>query len=531
MAQKNNRKQFFKHMKKIYTLIVVMSALLLASCGNEKSIYPEETKYLPVMLQGSDKWSILNIETGELVAKDAFKEVPSPVVDDMFWVYNDQGRIDFYNIADCKNKVNKENYGSATSFSEGYAIVSKPGEPLQVINKQCETVAQLSPSVLSASMFRNGRALIHTDLDRYGFIDVKGDTVIAAKMSYAAGFNEDNVALASFSEVNDSSKVVSVIDINGKTLYDLDTEKYQIVTPYYKLGVLIVAKKDSMVCLDHQGKEVANPHPTPKKVLDAGYRERVYTGNDNYIAIKGDRMGLVDKDNKVLIPFEYKFLQNISATRFVAGKDSVLFLIDDHGKQVGKAKFVDFKNYDIESQAVRGYINMEVTAANLMSFFDENMVCGAQKGANLMDLNQLVGVQPAQYVGMKQISRPMPPLFYTYIFDSDIASMTTDAATDSVPADSLAVPYQSAKFNYDAKLRGVNFNFVVVECAPGTEERLCQMISGAMGTKGFKLNSDGSFISNAGNVVVMGYEHGVFNLNYYFNAAEAKPLPRVSRSI
>ena len=331
-------------MKKIYTLIVVMSALLLTSCGKEKSIYPEDIKFMPVMLQGSDKWSILNIETGELVAKDAFKEVPSPVVDDMFWVYNDQGRIDIYNIADCKTKVNKENYGSATTFSEGYAIVSKPGEPLQVINKQCETVAQLSPSVLSASMFRNGRALIHTDLDRYGFVDVKGDTVIAANMSYAAGFNEDNVALASFSEVNDSAKVVSVIDINGKTLYDLDTEKYQIVTPYYKLGVLIVAKKDSMVCLDHQGKEVANPHPTPKKVLDGGYRERVYTGNDNYIAIKGDRMGLVDKDNNVLIPFEYKFLQNISATRFIAGKDSVLVLIDDHGKQVGKAKFVDFKN-------------------------------------------------------------------------------------------------------------------------------------------------------------------------------------------
>ena len=143
-------------MKKIYTLIVVMSALLLTSCGKEKSIYPEDIKFMPVMLQGSDKWSILNIETGELVAKDAFKEVPSPVVDDMFWVYNDQGRIDIYNIADCKTKVNKENYGSATTFSEGYAIVSKPGEPLQVINKQCETVAQLSPSVLSASMFRNG---------------------------------------------------------------------------------------------------------------------------------------------------------------------------------------------------------------------------------------------------------------------------------------------------------------------------------------------------------------------------------------
>jgi hypothetical protein len=522
-------------MKKLLVMMAVVASVLLASCSQEKSIYQEETKYLPVRLQGSDKWSILNVETGDVVAKDAWVNAPSPVVDDMFWVYNDNNRIDIYNAANCKEPVNKEVYGSATCYSGGYAIVSKPGEPLQVIDKECNKVADLSPSILTASMFSNGRSIVHTDLDRYGYVDEKGDTVIRADLGYAAGFNEDDVALVSFSEASDSAKVLSVIDKNGKKLYDLDSEKYQIITPYYRMGVLVVAKNDSLVCLDRHGKEVANPHETPKKIKEVNYRDRVYAGADKYMVIKGDRMGLVDKDNNVLIPFDYQFIQNLTADRYVVGKDSVMMLVDDHGKQVGKAKFIDFRPFSPESQAVRGYINLEVTAANLLSFIDEDMVCFAKKGSTLMDVNQLVGVQPAQYVGMRQIDRPMMPMICSYMFDKEIASLSgTTASTDSVATDSIGTGVTvgpTAEFNYDSKLRGVAISFLLLECAPGTEESLCRLMSSAMGAKGFNLNPDGTFTSSAGTAITMGYEKGVFKLNYYFDPSEMKPLPRESRSI
>lgn len=523
-------------MKKLLAMMAVVATVMsLASCSQEKSIYQEQTKYLPVVLQGSNKWSILNVETGEVVAKDVWVNAPSPVVDDMFWVYNDKNRIDIYNVANCKEPVNKDVYGSATCYSGGYAIVSKPGEPLQVIDKECNTVAQLSPSILTASMFSNERSVVHTDLDRYGYIDATGDTVIAANLGYAAGFNEDDVALVSFSEASDSAKVLSVIDKSGKKLYDFDSEKYQIITPHYRMGVLVVAKNDTMVCLDRNGKEVANPHETPQKVKDANYRDRVYAGSDKYMVIKGDRMGLVDKDNNVLIPFEYQFIQNLSTERYVVGKDSVMILVDDHGKQVGKAKFIDFRPFSPESEAVRGYINLEVTAANLLSFIDEDMVCFAKKGSTLMDVNQLVGVEPAQYVGMKQIDRPMMPMICSYMFDSEIASLTgAPARTDSVATDSVSTNLAgapTAEFNYGAKLRGASISFLLLECAPGTEESLYKLMSGAMGSKGFKLNPDGTFTSSAGTAVSMGYEKGVFKLNYYFNPEELKALPRESRSI
>lgn len=517
--------------------MTMIAAVMLASCHRDDGIYQQETNYLPVMLKGSSKWSILNVETGELMAKDAFVNAPSPVVDDMFWVYNSNNRIDFYNVANCKQPVNKEPYSSATCFSDGYAIASKPGEALQVIDKQCNTVAQLSPSILTASMFSCGRSVIHNDLDHYGYIDFKGDTAIKADLGYATAFAGD-VALVSFSEASDTAKTLTAIDVNGNKLYDLNMEKYNVITPYYRMGVLVVAKNDSLVCLDRNGKEVPNPHETPKKVMDANYRERVYAGDDKYMAIKGDRMGLVDGDNNTLIPFEYQFIQNISPTRFVVGKDSVMFLVDDHGKPVGKEKFIDFKPFSAEGQAVRGYINLEVTAANLLSFIDEDMVCFAKKGSTLMDVNQIVGVDPSQYVGLKQVDRAMPPMFVSYLFDSEIATMSSSPAitTDSIattPLDSTSTfkAGPQAEFNYTAKLRGAAINFVMIECAPGTEEKLCHIISNAMGSKGFRLNSDGSFTSDAGTVVTMGYDKGVFKLNYYFNAAELKPLPRNGRSV
>ena len=523
----------------IITLIVV-ALVTLTGCNKKDNSYLEDTKYLSVRLQGSDKWSILDIETGNVIARDAFKNTPSAITDDMFFVYNDNGRIDYYNVADCKKPVNKEPYGSATSFSGGHAVVSKPGKPLEVIDKQCNTVAELSPSVLNAAMFRHGRSLILTDLDRYGYIDTHGDTVMAPNLGFAKSFMADDVALVSFNTAGDTTATLSVIDLAGKKLCDIDTKVYQILTPYYRMGVLAAGKKDSVVYLDKNGKETTTPLEMPKKIKDANYRDGRYCGDGKYMVIKGDMMGLVDGDNNVLIPFEYKFIQNISSTRYVVGKDSVMLLVDDHGKQVGKAKFVDFKPFNSEAQALRGYINMEVTAANLLSFIDEDMVCFAKKGSTLMDLNQLVGVQPAQYVGMKQIDRPLPPLFCSYIFDSEIASLSTSApaATDSLSAPSLSndtVPALSAgpvaEFNYNAKLRGVSMSFLVLECAPGTEEALLKIMSNAMGSKGFKLNPDGTFTSEAGTAVVMGYENGIFKLNYYFNPDEMKPLPRKSRSI
>ncbi len=239
-------------------------------------------------------------------------------------------------------------------------------------------------------------------------------------------------------------------------------------------------------------------------------------------------MGLVDKNNDTLINTKYDGIVNITPNRFIVALDSVMMIVDEKGKQVGNAKFVDFiDSNNFEEAAGRGYVNTGKVAAIILQFFDKDAVFNARKGATLMEINQVVGGNPENYVGATDLTGPLPPLIITYHFDREIASLKAGAASDSISA---AAPQSSAQFNYNALVKGATLQYPVRECAPGTEEEILQIITQQMGKKGFGMNDDGSFTSDDGCAVVMGYEKGVFLMNYYFNAADVKPLQRVSRT-
>lgn len=528
-------------MKKFFYICSFLVALVaMCSCGNkDNGIYPfkEETKYLTVRLQGSDKWSIINIDNGDIVAKNAISGEPSAVHEDMFYVYdNETARINYYNVADCSKPVNSKPYCSATSFNGGYAVACLPGEDLQVIDKNCATVKKLPPSINTASLFLGGLAMVKDDMGLSGFIDTKGDTVIGPHLGLANAFLFDDAALVSESQVADTTAVSSLVVINkkGEKLFDFDSDKYMPINRYFINGTLkvMLIKDKKIAYLDKKGQETTDTLALPKKIAQAGYRDVKHIGNDRYMVIKGDRMGLVDSNNDTLINTKYDGIINISPSRFIVAQDSVMTIVDEKGKPVGNAKFVDFiDSNNFEEAAGRGYVNTGKVAATILQLFDKDAVFNARKGATLMEINQVVGVNPENYVGATDLSGPLPPLIFTYHFDREIASLTatTPSTNDSVPA-AATTAQSSAQFNYNAVVKGVTLQFPVRECKPGTEEEILQIISQQMGKKGFGINDDGTFTSDDGCVVVMGYEKGIFLLNYYFDTSNVKPLQRVSRT-
>ena len=67
-------------------------ALLMTACGGgSDKTYQYKTQYLPVQLVGSEKWSILDVNSGKVIAQDAFDQAPSPVGDGMFYVMTSAG--------------------------------------------------------------------------------------------------------------------------------------------------------------------------------------------------------------------------------------------------------------------------------------------------------------------------------------------------------------------------------------------------------------------------------------------------------
>ena len=128
-------------------MLAAVAALLMTACGGNEATYQYKTQYLPVQLVGSEKWSILDVNSGEVIATDAFDNAPSPIVADMFYVMNSEGSYDYYHVSSPSQPV-AGHYGSVTSFSdEGVAVCSSVGGPLCVIDTKGNIVKELPKDV------------------------------------------------------------------------------------------------------------------------------------------------------------------------------------------------------------------------------------------------------------------------------------------------------------------------------------------------------------------------------------------------
>lgn len=505
-------------MKKLFqaTLILILVATGITACTGHDD-YTYQAEYLPVQLVGSEKWSIMDIETGEIVARDAYANAPSAVVSGMYYVMNDNGTFDFYDVSHPDKPVNKESYGSVTSFSDdGLAVVSHRGGQLTVIDTRCEVVKELPRNVAQCSMFSSGMAAYQTDDGLWGYIDQRGDTVIPARYASAHPFmHGDYAVVVDSKQATDSTVNFSVIDKKGNELFHADADNYRIIQPIFVSGVLPVLKGDSIVCLNEKGKEVPNPNDDHDAVDKAGYTDYVRTAANLFVVKRDGKMGLVDKQNKELIPAKWERLVDITADRYIGVADTVCQLIDRNGKPVGKEKFVHVHGSIEALQAARGFMDTDLVAMSLLMMLGPDQCCGIAPGTTLMDMNQLVGDDPNVYNGQNAIIVPQGPFRVQISFNNYLASAPTP---DAMPT-----------FNLDARVMAVSIWLNVAHCGLKTEQEIVDKVSSALGTRGFVLEGNNVFTSEAGPAISMGYNEGIFNLLYFMNRSYAQPISRNPR--
>lgn len=504
-------------MRTIYRLFCIMCLMTaLVSC-QQSSHYPFDTEYLPVQLVGSQKWSILNVRTGELMAKDAYTNTPSAVVQGMYYVMNDDGTYCYYHVENPKQPINKEKYGSVTAFSSnGFAIASRRGGKLEVINKQGETVKQLPTELTQCTMFCNGMAAFKNDMGLWGYINECGDTVISAQYLQANAFMHSDLAVViNASQANDSLVNFSVIDKTGNVMYSASTQDYQMIQPYYVSGVLPVVKGDTIVCLDQHGKEVPNPNGSHDAVDQAHYDDYSRTAANLFLVVKDKKMGLVDHNNKTLISPQFDRLVDISSDRYIAINDTVCHLVDLQGKAVGNVKFSHAHGGLENEVAVRGFIDTDMAVASMLMLFGPDYCCGVRRGTTLMDMNSLMDTSPAPYVGLKHLNMQQGPFIIQYIFNNEVASIRPE---DNSPT-----------FNLDAQVKRVIIAMNLMHTSTDTEAIITGKTKSALGMRGFVLEGNEVFTSEAGSAVTMGYNHGIFNLSYFLNRNDIEALPQHPR--
>ena len=498
-------------------VLAAVAALLLTACGGNESTYQYKTQYLPVQLVGSEKWSILDVNSGEVVAKDAFDNVPSPIVAGMFYVRNSEGSYDYYDVAAPTQPV-AGHFGSVTAFSDdGVAVCSRVGGPLCVIDRKGNVVKELPKEVSQCSMFARGMAAFQNDDGTWGYINAVGDTIVPATYNSANLFLYDDYAMViDAHQPSDSAVNFMVIDKSGKVMFTASSADYQPVQPYFINGVLPAVKGDSLVCLDHNGKEVDNPINDKDKVDKAGYTEYSRTPGGDYIVIKDKKTGMVDKDNNVLIPIEHDNLIDINGERLIAVDGETFHIVDRTGKAVGNAKFANAHVSEDNPFATRGFIDTDLAAAGIMMMFDETSCCGADARTTLMDMNGMVSTDALMYAGNNTLIMPQGPYIIQYVFDREVASVNADST--------------SASFNYDAHVKCVIISLNVNHCPASTEEAVVKKVENRLGTKGFVFARDGIFCSDYLTALTMGYDQGVINLLYYMHFNESVPQDKKKRS-
>jgi len=498
-------------------LFLLLAVLALTACRHDNDGYVTKTQFLPVVLQGSEKWSLLNVETGEVVARDAFANAPSPVVDGIFYVTDSLGMVQFYDAANPTKPLSDATYGSATVFSEnGVAFASQPGTPLKLIDRKGNVIKEMPADIVQCTMFVNGLAAFQNDQGKWGYLDTKGNVAIEPAWAAANLFLHDNVAVVMpATQPGDSVVNCSVIDKKGKVLFSFTSAEYRLIEPYFVSSVLPVVKNDSLVCLDYNGELTANPNDNYQAVEAAGYKNYHRTPAGYYLVMNSNnRMGLVDHNNNVLIEPQFANLMDISAERYIAMGDSAFYLVDRKGNRVGNANFISAHGSIDAPYATRGTINTDVVVATLVTFFDDEHCCGASRNTTLTDMRGLTGNNPASFVDNNTVIVPQGPYDINFVFDGPIARI-----------DEMNVPV----FNNDAKLELVCVSANLVPYPKTAEEEIAKKMAASIGTRGFVLDHDNIFVSDAGTAVNVGYTKGVVNMLYFFDKNKAITQNRVAR--
>ncbi len=497
--------------------LAAVAALLMTACGGTDSTYQYKTQYLPVQLVGSEKWSILDVNSGEIVVRDAYDNAPSPVVDGMFYLMNSDGSYDYYDISAPTQPV-AGHFGSVTSFSDdGVAVCSRVGGSLCVIDRKGNVIKELPKEISQCSMFSRGMAAFQNDNGSWGYINTSGDTIVPANFSTANLFLYGDYAMViDENQPGDSAVNFSVIDKSGKVMFTSSSSQYQPIQPYYINGVLPAMKGDTIVCLNEEGKEVANPIDDQEKVQKAGYADYSRTPSGDFIVFKDKKAGMVDKDNNVLIPIEHDNLLDINGDRFIAVDGDTYHIVDRTGKAVGNVNFANAHVSEDNPFATRGFIDTDLAAASTMMMFDETSCCGANASTTLMDMNGILSTDARMYAGSNTLMLPQGPYIIQYVFDREVATPSADST--------------SAEFNYDARVKCVIMSLNVKHCPANTEAEVVNKIESRLGTKGFVLARDGIFCSDYLTAITMGYDKGNIKAMYYMHFNESVPQPKNKRN-
>lgn len=346
-------------------VICCVILFLCVGCFRERIIL----NGLPFRLEGGKLWGLVG-EGGDLVCDDVISGRPSAIVNGRFILSDSSEHWQLYEYDGKMRLLTETSYASLGYFFDEVAIAQREyGQPLLILDKQGREVSVLEDylghRIMVAHNFRDGRALVYTDNQKYGYVDTRGKMVIAPNYDYACDFSE---GLAVVGEVNGNGRLVyRVIDRDGNTCFPLTLQGCRIQNAYTEEYLLFRNVQQGFCgALDRTGKvaiyfpaDVRDVLPYRNGVAlfwgDRGIglmnkegKEMIPPIYENGEILGGDRVALKLKGKWGVFDFGGKLLTNLEYGQIVgrdgyivAQRDSVFVLIDEEGQEIDGCVFAD----------------------------------------------------------------------------------------------------------------------------------------------------------------------------------------------
>ena len=358
---------------KYKVLLLSLMAIFTISCENKGTSTDYEYYYLPIKLVGSERWSILDVQTGKILFKDEFKNQPSLVSHDVFFVENGNGTYDYYNVQNVKKPINKTSYYMASDFV-GADIVpaTLPCKSITLINSRCEVIATLDKSIKACGKIIDGLAPFMDYSKKVGFIDENGKIVIKAQYDDVQYFHE-GIAVCTEKDEEYNLSTYHILNKEGKELFKLTSNDYDYIGTYND-GFLPAMKDNEIVYFDKTGKIVytlCKIGETGREnlgvfyckdgrsvfcegdmfglkdkenniVLRAKYDLLTYGGDGIYLAKKENKYGAIDFIDKILLDFKYDGILKLRKNIFLVTNGKTATLVNDKGEDATNVNFSDF---------------------------------------------------------------------------------------------------------------------------------------------------------------------------------------------
>lgn len=353
---------------KILLLALVAVSAGFFSCSKTDS---EDSDYVSVRIEDSKMWSLLDVGSGKIVMTDEFFAPSTSVVKGSFFVENDNGEFDLYNLKDTKNRLNRSSFSIVTNFNpDGFAIARVKDEPWQIIDTEGKIIATLDKTLNVMSGFsKEGLAMIKNKDDMIGYVNTLGETPIKPRYKVGTIFS-DGIAFV-LTKQEDNHNYFSAIDPAGNTLFTFSDAKYSDIS-LFNQGHMFAVEGDHSVLLDKTGKKlmtvckgtnIANlsyhdgkiiyydgqyygvKNTDDKILIRAKYQRLKFQSDGNLLAVNNsDKFGVITSDDEIVVPFDYDVLEYLAPSRYLTMSGSVIVMIDNKGKEICDKAFSDFSN-------------------------------------------------------------------------------------------------------------------------------------------------------------------------------------------